>query len=97
MWEILLSSFKTSPFYLRLRETNIIVEEKFGKNKEIIKKYHILDICEKENTVRYSLIGCDDFEYSSPFKYLSKSFIEQLLKQINDNTSLSDEEIAEMA
>lgn len=98
MWEKLLSSFKKNPFtYLRLCEKNIIVEERFGKNKDIIKKYHILDISEKDKTIIYSLVGCNYFIYSAPFKYLSKNFIEQISKQINNDTLISDEEIAEMA
>jgi hypothetical protein len=95
MWEILLSSFKDKPY--TFQEKNVFVEERFGKNKDIIKKYHILDISEKENTIIYSLVGCD-FVYSAPFKYLSKNFIEQIFKQINNsNTSSFDEEIAETA
>ena len=93
MFELLLTSFKKNPLtYLRIRDKNIIV-------KELGKEYHILDISEKQKEIIYCLVGVENFTYSAPFEKLSKTFIEQIIFQINskNNALVFEEDIAESA
>lgn len=72
---------------LNLADDNIIVEQRFGRNKDVVREYRILDVFieDDELLVRYQLIGYPGFDYEAYFKdllYLSKPFIDSLLKQI---------------
>jgi hypothetical protein len=90
MFELLLTSFKKNPLiYLRIRDKNIIV-------KEFDKEYHILDISENKKEIIYSLVDVKNFTYSAPFEKLSKTFIEQIICQINSkiNALVNEEDIA---
>lgn len=62
----------------------IIIEERFGKRKEIIKNYRITSIYMEndEPIINYILVGYETFVYSSLVKDLSKEFISQILVSI---------------
>ena len=72
---------------LNLADDNIIVEQRFGRNKDVVREYRILAVFieDDELFVRYQLIGYPGFDYEAYFKdllYLSKPFVDSLLKQI---------------
>lgn len=62
----------------------IIIEERFGKRKEIIKNYRITSIYMENDgpIINYILVGYETFVYSSLVKDLSKEFISQILVSI---------------
>ena len=72
---------------LHLADNNIIVEQRFGKKKEVVRHYRILNVFieDDELLVRYQLMESSYFDYAAYFKdlvYSSKPFVESLLKQI---------------
>ena len=62
----------------------IIVEERFGKRKEIIKNYRITSMCTENNDciINYMVIGDETFIHSSLADDLSGTFIAQILTAI---------------
>ena len=78
----IVSSFPQKVIWLGNKQ--IIIEERFGKRKEIIKNYRITSICMEndEPIINYILVGYETFVYSSSVKDLSKEFIVQILVSI---------------
>ena len=76
--------------FVWLAEKNIVVEERFGEHKDITKKYKITSLNRDfDYLVNYVMVG-NDFVYSSPMRYLSKTFLKQIVEQLE----VSDEAFA---
>ena len=76
--------------FVWLAEKNIVVEERFGEHKEIIKKYRVTSLNrDYDYLINYVMVG-NDFVYSSPMRYLSKTFLKQIVEQLE----VSDEAFA---
>jgi hypothetical protein len=78
--------------FVWLAEKNIIVEEKFGEHKEIIKKYRITSLNKDfDYLINYVMAG-DIFVRTSPMGCISKMFLKQIVEQLET----SDETFASM-
>lgn len=76
--------------FVWLAEKNIVVEERFGEHKDIIKKYRVTSLNRDfDYLINYVMIG-DDFVCSSPMRCLSKTFLKQIVEQLE----VSDESFA---
>ena len=66
---------------ISLYDKNVVVEEKFGESKNIVKKYHIdtIFIENDDILVRYYLLEDMYFPHTSYIKDLPKTFISQML------------------
>ena len=91
MKEKLMKMLDDSPHgFVWLAEKNIVVEERFGEHKEIIKKYRVTSLNrDYDYLINYVMVG-NDFVYSSPMSYLSKTFLKQIVEQLE----VSDEAFA---
>ena len=78
--------------FVWLAEKNIIVEEKFGEHKEIIKKYRVTSLNKDfDYLINYVMAG-DIFVRTSPMSCISKMFLKQIVEQLET----SDETFASM-
>ena len=76
--------------FVWLAEKNIVVEERFGEHNDIIKKYRVTSLNrDYDYLINYVMVG-NDFVYSSPMRYLSKTFLKQIVEQLE----VSDEAFA---
>lgn len=91
MKEKLMKMLDDSPHgFVWLAEKNIVVEERFGEHKDIIKKYRVTSLNRDfDYLINYVMVG-NDFVYSSPMRYLSKTFLKQIVEQLE----VSDEAFA---
>jgi len=68
--------------FVWLAEKNIVVEERFGEHKDIIKKYRVTSLNRDfDYLINYVMIG-DGFVCSSPMRCLSKVFLKQIVEQL---------------
>ena len=91
MKEKLMKMLDDSPHgFVWLAEKNIVVEERFGEHKDIIKKYRVTSLNrDYDYLVNYVMVG-NDFVCSSPMRCLSKTFLKQIVEQLE----VSDEAFA---
>ena len=91
MKEKLIKMLDDSPHgFVWLAEKNIVVEERFGEHKDIIKKYRVTSLNrDYDYLVNYVMLG-DTFVCCSPMRCLSKTFLKQIIEQIET----PDEEFA---
>ena len=91
MKEKLMKMLDDSPHgFVWLADKNIVVEERFGEHKDIIKKYRVTSINRDfDYLINYVMVG-GDFVCSSPMRCLSKVFLKQIVEQLE----VSDEAFA---
>jgi hypothetical protein len=94
MKEKLMKMLDDSPHgFVWLAEKNIVVEERFGEHKDIVKRYKITSLNKDFDYLVNYMMDDKDFVSSSPMRCLSKTFLKQIVEQLeaSDETFASAE------